>query len=89
VSPFYRYYNQKSVKYFASYGQHDVTEEFYTSDYDLSTLTSNMVGMGIRYAPPGGVMNISKLNAFELRYGHYDRSTGLTSNIISLLAKLK
>jgi hypothetical protein len=89
VSPFYRYYNQKSVKYFASYGQHDVTEQFYTSDFDLSTLTSNMVGMGIRYAPPGGVMNISKFNAFELRYGHYDRSTGLTSNIITLLAKLK
>jgi hypothetical protein len=89
VSPFYRYYNQKAVKYFAGYAKHDSTEEFYTSDYDLSTLTSNMVGLGIRYAPPGGVMNISKFNAFELRYGHYDRSTGLTSNIITLLAKLK
>jgi hypothetical protein len=89
VSPFYRYYTQKGVKYFAGYEQHDLAEEFYTSDYDLSTLTSNMLGLGLRYAPPGGLMGVTKLNAAEIRYGHYDRSTGLNSNIISLMLKLK
>lgn len=89
VSPFVRYYNQQGVKYFAKYKQHSLNETFYTSDYDLSTLTSTMVGLGMRYAPPGGIMGISKFNALELRYGHYDRSTGLTADIITILAKFK
>lgn len=89
VSPFYRYYKQTGVKYFASYQAHALTEKYYTSDYDLSSLSSNMFGAGIRYAPPGGLMGISRFNAIELRYGHYERSTALTSNIITLLAKLK
>jgi hypothetical protein len=89
VSPFYRYYKQEGVKYFAPYQQHELNETYYTSDYDLSTLNSSMVGMGLRYAPPGGIFGATKFNAMELRYGHYDRSTGLTSNIITLLIKYK
>lgn len=89
VSPFYRYYKQDQVKYFKTYGQHNVNEEFYTSDFDLSKLTSNLFGSGIRYAPPGGVAGFSRLNALEVRYGHYERSTGLNANIITLLAKFK
>ena len=89
VSPFVRYYAQEGVKYFAKYEQHNLTETFYTSDYDLSTLSSTMIGLGMRLAPPGGVLGISKFNALELRYGHYDRSTGLTSDILTLLAKFK
>lgn len=89
VSPFYRYYTQQGVKYFAPYEGHELSEEYYTSDYDLSTLTSQMMGVGIRFATPGGVMGISKLNALEFRYGHYERSTGLHSDIVTLLLKLK
>jgi len=89
VSPFYRFYKQQGVKYFAPYQKHNPDEQFYTSDYDLSTLSSHMVGMGIRYAPPGGIFNIPAVNAAELRYGHYERSTGLKSDIITLLLKFK
>jgi hypothetical protein len=89
VSPFYRYYKQEGVRYFAPKGQHELNETYYTSDYDLSQLNSSMVGMGLRYSPPGGIAGASRFNAMELRYGHYDRSTGLTSNIITLLLKLK
>jgi hypothetical protein len=89
ISPFYRYYRQQGVTYFQKFEQHGVNEEFYTSDYDLSTLTSNMGGFGFRYAPPGGVFNIPMFNALEMRYGHYKRSTGLTSDIVTILVKLK
>jgi hypothetical protein len=89
VSPFYRHYTQQGVKYFAGYEEHTIDKEFYTSDYDLSTLSSNMLGLGIRYAPPGGVFGVTKFNALELRYASYKRSTGLDSNIITLLAKFK
>jgi len=89
VSPFYRYYTQHGVDYFAAYAQHEVGAEYYTSDHDLSTLHSNMYGLGVRIAPPGGVFGIAKFNALEVRYAHYDRSTGLTSDIFTLAAKFK
>lgn len=89
ISPFYRYYTQQGIDYFAPYQQHDPSAEYYTSDYDLSTLHSHMMGMGLRLAPPGGVLGMSHFNALELRYGHYERSTKLNSNIVSLLIKLK
>lgn len=89
ISPFYRYYRQNAVEYFKSYAQHDVSEQFYTSDFDLSKLDSNILGAGIRYAPPGGVAGFNSLSALEFRYGHYERSTGLAANIITLLAKFK
>lgn len=89
ISPFYRYHAQDGVKYFKTYGQHLASEEFYTSDFDLSGLTSNLFGTGIRYAPPGGVAGFTRLNALELRYGHYERSTGLNADILTVLAKFK
>jgi len=89
ISPFYRYNNQIGAKYFAPYGQHSPSEQYFTSDYDLSTLTSDFYGAGIRFAPPKGVFGWQRLNMLELRYGHYSRSTSLVSNIVSLNLKFK
>ncbi|HEY5371975.1 MAG TPA: DUF3570 domain-containing protein [Hanamia sp.] len=89
ISPFYRYSGQKGTRYFAPYGQHNVDKTYYTSDYDLSTLTSNFFGAGFRIAPPKGVFGFQNLNVLEIRAGHYLRSTGLTSNIITLNLKFK
>lgn len=89
ISPFYRYTNQVGTKYFAPYGQHSPSEQYFTSDYDLSTLTSDFYGAGIRFAPPKGVFGWQRLNMLELRYGHYSRSTSLVSNIVSLNLKFK
>jgi hypothetical protein len=89
LSPFYRFYQQTGANYFAPYGMHLPTETFYTSDYDLSQLTSNFFGIGVRFAPEKGVLNIKHWTALEIRYGHYLRSTGLHSDIISLNATFK
>ncbi|MFT5916464.1 MAG: hypothetical protein ACI81T_002973 [Bacteroidia bacterium] len=97
VYPFYRYYTQTEVDYFAPYQAHSNREEFYTSDYDLSAFDSHFYGIGMRYALVGGLWTfkniISKkqrmLNAIELRYGMYNRSNGLDSNIISVHFKFK
>ncbi|MGN6402565.1 MAG: DUF3570 domain-containing protein, partial [Flavisolibacter sp.] len=64
-------------------------ETFFTSDYDLSKFTSHFYGAGIRIAPPQGVLGIQKLNSAELRYGHYNRNNGLTSNELSLHLKFR
>lgn len=89
VSPFYRYYSQSAVKYFSPYGQHTGTEQYYTSNYDLSKFDSSFFGMGVRIATPNGVFGIKHFSALEIRYGHYSRSTNLTSDIISINIKYK
>jgi hypothetical protein len=89
VSPYYRYNNQQGTRYFAPYGQHDPTAKYYTSDYDLSTLHSNFVGANIRLSPPSGVFGWQHFNSLEIRAGHYMRSTGLNSNIVTLAMKFK
>ncbi len=89
ISPFYRYYSQSCGKYFAPYMMHSATENFYTTDDDLSKFNSNFFGAGVRFAPPGGVFGARHINTLELRYGHYQRSDGLHSGIITLSLRFK
>lgn len=89
VSPFYRYYKQTAIDYFAAYEKHASADKYYTSDYDLSAFDSHFGGVGFRFVSPDGIFGINKLNTLEIRYGHYSRATGLTSNIITIQAKIK
>lgn len=89
VSPFYRYYNQSAVKYFAPYLSHHSQEEYYTSNYDLSKFNSSFFGAGIRLMPPSGVFGLKHFNMLEVRYGHYAKNIGLNANSISLHIKYK
>jgi hypothetical protein len=89
VSPFYRYYTQTAVKYFAAKNGHTGSEEFYTSNYDLSGFNSNFLGMGLKWTPLKGIFGISQFNTLELRYGHYDSSRNLVSDIISINLKFR
>ncbi|WP_298156545.1 DUF3570 domain-containing protein [Flavobacterium sp.] len=89
LSPFYRYYTQKGTKYFKAYGEHTASEEFYTSNYDLSTFNSNFIGMGLKYTPPKGLLGLKHFNTIEFRYGHYDRTTNMVSDIFSINIKYK
>jgi hypothetical protein len=84
ISPFYRYNTQTGVRYFKPYGQHDPNDQFYTSDFDLSSLNSDFYGAGIHLSPVKGLFGWESLRTLDLRYGHYTRSNGLQSNIISL-----
>ncbi|PCI32250.1 MAG: hypothetical protein COB60_09855 [Flavobacteriaceae bacterium] len=83
--PSYRYYNQTGADYFAPYEQHLSTQEFYTSDYDLSQYHANQFGFGVRYTDIFTKAHVWKfgLKSIELKHHQYDRSTGLKSNIIS------
>jgi hypothetical protein len=89
ISPFYRFYSQSAADSFSGYGQHRTSSDVYTSDYDLSKFSSHFVGGGFRFVSPDGILGIGKVNAIELRYGHYNRATGLASNIVSLNMKFK
>lgn len=89
IAPFYRYYNQSGVDYFAGYRQHQAQDEYYTSNYDLSRFDAHFLGAGIRWAPERGVLGVKHWNMIEFRYGHYNRSTGLQSDVLSLHLRFK
>jgi hypothetical protein len=88
IAPFYRWYVQTGVDYFAPYGQHRATDKYYTSNYALSSFSSNFIGANIRVAPPKGILG-SHLSAMEIRLGHYTATTDLVSNVISLNLQFK
>lgn len=83
--PTYRYYSQNQADYFAPFNAHLSTETYYTSDYDLSEFTANQYGLGLKYTDILSKAHIWKLGlkSIDLRYNHYDRSTGLKADIIS------
>jgi hypothetical protein len=88
LSPFYRYYTQTASKYFAPYGAHATSDTYYTSNYSLSKLNSQFVGLGMHLAPPKGIFT-EHISSMEVRYGHYTQSTDLYSNIISFAFTFK
>ncbi|MFN9666819.1 MAG: DUF3570 domain-containing protein [Bacteroidota bacterium] len=84
ISPFYRLYVQQATRYFAPIGVHTAANQFYTSNFDLSSFTSHFFGSGLRLAPPGGILGWEKLSAMEVRYGHYTRTNNLFSDVLSV-----
>lgn len=93
VTPSYRFHVQSAVDYFKPYKEHSLAQTYYTSDYDLSALTSHSYGLGLTYSPANGIARLKlpfnkrpvfMLKSIDLKYSHYSRSTGLQSDIISL-----
>jgi uncharacterized protein DUF3570 len=75
--PSYRFYNQTASDYFAPYNQHLSTDEFYTSDFDLSRFNANQYGFGISYTDIFTKINIVKwgLKNVDFKFHLYDRNT--------------
>lgn len=85
IYPNYRLYTQTAADYFAPYEQHLSTQEFYTSDFDLSKFSSNQIGLGLKYTDIFTKSHIWKfgLKNVSLDYNYYNRNTGLKAHIIS------
>lgn len=89
VSPFYRYYTQSAARYFKAWDAHDGSQQFYTSNFDLSGFDSNFLGMGFKYTPLKGIFGLSHLHTIEMRYGHYAKTTAMSADIVSIHLKYK
>lgn len=86
IAPFARYHDQTAADYFAAYGEHERTEEFYTSDYDLSAISSTTLGVGFKYSPLYGLGRfkgpfskrkrgrITQFKSLEVRVADYTRT---------------
>jgi Protein of unknown function (DUF3570) len=84
ISPFYRFYSQTAIKYFAPFQVHTSSDAYYTSNYDYSRFNSNFAGTGLQLKPPKGIFNNKHFTMLEFRYGHYEKTVQLNSDIISL-----
>ena len=89
IDPFFtllanvRFFQQRSSKYFKPYGGHQVEEEFYTSDYDLSNLRTYNLGMGLKYFPTKYLGRKVIFNAIVFRYNFMYRSNILRAHSLS------
>jgi hypothetical protein len=83
--PSYRFYNQTAADYFYPYNVALSTEEFYTSDFDLSKFSANQYGFGISYTDIFAKFHIADfgLKSVDLKYDYYKRDTGLHYSLIS------
>lgn len=86
LAPFTRLYSQQASKYFAPYKQHASSDQYYTSNYDLSKFNSKLIGLNIRFNPPKGDFIFDMV---EVRFSHYLQSTGLNANNVGLNLRFK
>ncbi|MFT6370401.1 MAG: hypothetical protein ACJAWH_001484 [Maribacter sp.] len=85
VYPSYRYYQQTASDYFRPFETAISTEQFYTSDYDLSEYKANQLGLGVSYTDIFSKAHLWKfgLKRIDLKFYKYDRDTAFTSSIIT------
>ena len=78
--------NQTESDYFAPYDSHLSTDEFYTSDYDLSKFNASQYGFGISYTDIFAKTHIWKygLKTIDFKYNNYQRNTGLSANYVGI-----
>ena len=87
VSPFFRFYNQSGSEYFKPYREHDISERYYTSDYDLSSFQSYKPGINLRFLPSEYLTKRISFDELNLRYTYFHRSNGLNAHIVTLALK--
>jgi len=85
LSPLARFYTQTAARYFRPYMAHELSESYFTSDYDLSSFNSYKAGLGARYVFLKPFLGNYSFNEIALRYAFYKRSDGLSAHMITLL----
>lgn len=90
IYPFFRIYHQSASRYFKPYKEHLLSDEYYTSDYDLSAFWSYKAGLGFGFYPNKrfGKSHWS-FNNMILRYAYYYRTDKLDAHMISILFDLR
>lgn len=85
IYPSYRFYTQTAADYFAPFNQHLSTQQFYTSDYDLSDFEANQYGFGVSYTDIFAKLHIWKLGlkSIDFRFRQYSRNSGLKASLFS------
>lgn len=90
LRPAYRYYTQTAADYFAPFDQHLSTDQFYTSDFDLSQFMANEYSFGISYTDllTEKRIWIWGLKSLDLNFSTYARDNGFSATHVSFGVKL-
>lgn len=83
IAPSIRYANQTASDYFKPYREHQSSEEYYTSDHDLSSFWSINPGLSFNFWFGKPETNKWQVQKLSLRYSYYQREDGLKAHIIS------
>jgi hypothetical protein len=88
--PSYRFYNQTASDYFNPYNMALSTDEYYTSDYDVSEYAANQFGFGVSYTDIFTDARIWKfaLKSIDLRLNKYNRNTTFSSSLVTAGVKI-
>ena len=89
LSPNVRYYIQNGSDYFKAYKEHDPSEEYFTSDYDLSDIQTYSLGLALKYKLKNSKNKKFHFKTITSRYTYYKRSDGLTSHVLSLIFNME
>lgn len=83
--PSYRFYYQSAASYFNPYNSALSTDEFYTSDFDLSEYSANQLGFGISYTDIFTNLHLLSfgLKSIDVKFYKYDRNTSFQSSILT------
>jgi hypothetical protein len=83
--PSYRYYTQTAATHFKPYEQAMSTDDFYTSDYDLSKYNSAQLGVGLSYTDIFTKVNVKSfgLKSVDVKFYKYDRNSSFSSYLIT------
>lgn len=92
IAPYYRFHTQSGSDYFLPYAEHTSSDEFYTSDYDLSNLSSHKYGLALSFSPLYGLTRMKlpltrkvlMIKEASIRVANYVRNTGLSGASIAL-----
>jgi hypothetical protein len=88
VSPFYRYYSQTRLNILRLIKQHTAFDDFYTVIMifqNSAVIFTEQESESVRRTV---YLGVERLNMLEIRYGHYTKSVGMKSDIISLNLKI-
>lgn len=85
IYPSYRFYNQTASDYFNPYEVALSTDDYYTSDFDLSEYSANQFGFGLSYTDIFTQAHIWKmgLKSIDMKFYQYNRNTTFRSSIIT------
>lgn len=79
-----RFYSQTASTFFAPYMEHDVNQNYYTSDYDLSAFNSLRIGLGVKHSPFKYTKKNKRFDTATLKYNFYRQSNSLYAHMMSL-----
>ena len=83
LSPSIRLSVQEANRYFAPYKKHNSSENYYTSDYDLSGFWAVNAGINFNLIRLKATARKWRLPKISVRYSYYYREDGLNAHIIS------